>query len=634
VSAERLDAGLLRRLVGYLRPHGGKALVALAMILGAALLETAVPIVVQRAIDVDIAAGDRAGLARGVALFFSLALGAFLLRYGQQVLTGLIGQEIVVELRATLLRRVMRLHLGWFDRHPVGQTMARVTNDVENLNELFTGGLILIFQDLLLLAFITGALVWLDWRLALTLLAVIPLIFLASFQFKRLTRAAFRRVRALVGEASVFLQENITGMAVVQLFRREAENRRRFREINDRLMREHLRTILYFSVFFPLMELIGSLATAAILWAGAGRLHHAAGLDVPAGALTFGTLVAFLQYAERFFRPIRDLAERWNILQSSMAASERVFELLDERPAFEGGPVGAPGGPPAPEPRGEIVFEDVWFAYEGQRWVLQDLSFRLPAGSSAGLVGYTGAGKSSVAGLLLRFYDRQRGRILVDGVDVRDWDLAALRSRMAFVLQDGFLFSGSVRGNVELGRPLDAAALDAAAARTGLDAFLRGRPGGWDEPVGERGQLLSAGQRQLVSFARALAADPSILILDEATSSVDSRSEEAIQRAVGELLKGRSSLVIAHRLSTVQAADQLLVLHRGRLVERGRHAVTIVRMNDFLPCFDCPGEFAWCIAEQRVNCAKPLQCTVGNIPLPDQIAGILRGEAEALFQCE
>lgn len=566
-----LDVGLLRRLTAYLRPHLGKALVALATILGAAALETAVPLVTQRAIDVDIASGDSAGLLRSVGLFFALALGAFLLRYVQQVLMGWIGQEIVVEIRARLFRRVCGLHLGWFDRHSVGQTMARITNDVENLNELFTGGLILIFQDVLLLLFIAGALLWLDPFLAFTLFAVLPLIFLATFQFKRLTRAAFRRVRALVGEASTFLQENITGMAVVQLFRREAENRRRFREINDRLMGQHLRTILYFAVFFPLMELLGSLATAAILWAGASRLAEATGAAAPHGALTFGTLVAFLQYSERFFRPIRDLAERYNILQSAMAASERVFELLDEKPAIVGGAVGAPGGPPAPAPEGEIVFEDVWFAYEGEKWVLQDLSFRVPAGSSCGLVGYTGAGKSSIASLLLRFYDVQRGRVTVDGVDVRDWDLAALRGRMAFVLQDVFLFSGTVRENVELGRSLNADALETAARRTGLDEVLKSRPLGWEEPVGERGQLLSAGQRQLVSFSRALAADPAILVLDEATSSVDSRSEELIQRATGELLRDRTSLVIAHRLSTVQRAAQILVMHHGRLVERGRH---------------------------------------------------------------
>jgi ATP-binding cassette, subfamily B, multidrug efflux pump len=571
MSRESMDIGLLRRLSSWLLPHWGKALAALIMILGAAALETAVPLVTQRAIDLDIASGDRTGLLRSVLLFFGLALGAFVLRYGQQVLTGWIGQEIVVELRATLFRRVLGLNLGWFDRHPVGQTMARVTNDVENLNELFTGGLILIFQDILLLLFIAGALLWLDWRLALVLFAVLPLIFVATFQFKRLTRAAFRRVRALVGEASVFLQENITGMAVVQLFRREVENLRRFRAINNRLLGEHLRTILYFAVFFPLMELLGSLATAAILWAGAGRLAAATGLEAPAGALTFGTLVAFLQYSERFFRPIRDLAERWNILQSAMAASERVFELLDERPAFLGGRVGAPGGAPAPPARGEIVFEGVWFAYEGEQWVLEDLSFRLPAGRSAGLVGTTGAGKSSIASLLLRFYEYQRGRILVDGVDLRDWDLQALRERMALVLQDVFLFSGSIRDNIELGRPLSPDRLEDAARRTGLDEIIRERAAGFDEAVGERGQLLSAGQRQLVSFSRALAADPAILILDEATSSVDSRSEELIQRALGELLKDRSSLVIAHRLSTVQRADQLLVLHRGRLVEQGRH---------------------------------------------------------------
>jgi len=558
-----LDMRLLKRLTGYLRPHARGAVFALVMILGAAGLETAVPLVTRHAIDVNVAQGDLKGLLHSLLLFLGLSLGAFLLRWAQQLLTGWIGQSIVLELRGRLFERVLRLHVGWFDRHPVGQVMSRVTNDVESLNELFTGGLILIFQDILLLAAIAGVLLWMDWRLALVLFAVVPLIFLATFQFKRLTRAAFRRVRSLVGEVTGFLQETITGMQVVQLFRREAATRLRFARMNDELMRENVRTIFYFAVFFPLMELLGSVATAAILWAAAGRLLE--------GSLTFGALVAFLAYADRFFRPIRDLAEKYNILQSAMAASERVFELLDEAPALVSGPVGASGGPAEPPRRGEVVFEEVCFAYEGENWVLQDLSFRLEAGTSTALVGWTGAGKSSVAALLLRQYEFQRGRITVDGVDIRQWDLNALRARMAIVLQEVFLFSGSMAENIHLERDLPPGAVEAAAARTGLNRLALQREGGLDEAVGERGQLLSGGQRQLVSFSRALAGDPSLLILDEATSSVDSLSEEVIQQAIEELMRGRSSLVIAHRLSTIRKADQILVLHQGRLVERGRH---------------------------------------------------------------
>jgi ATP-binding cassette subfamily B multidrug efflux pump len=559
----RLDGRLLRRLVTYLRPHWKGALWALLMIVGAAALETAVPLVTRHAIDTHLPNKDLDGLLGSLFAFLGLSLGAFLLRYGQQLVTGWIGQSIVLRLRQRLFRRVLRLHAGWFDRNPVGQVMSRLSNDVESLNELFTGGLILIFQDILLLVAIAAALLWMDWRLALVLFTVVPLIFLASFQFKRLTRAAFRRVRVLVGEVTGFLQETLTGMAVVQLFRREAATRAEFARMNDALMRENVRTIHYFAVFFPLMELLGSIATAAILWAAAGRLLE--------GTLSFGALVAFLAYADRFFRPIRDLAEKYNILQSAMAAAERVFELLDEEPALASGPVGAPGGPPAPPARGEVALEGVWFAYEGANWVLRDLSLRIPAGSSAALVGYTGAGKSSVAALLMRHYEFQRGRITVDGVDIREWDLAALRSRMAIVLQDVFLFSGSVADNILLGRDLPDGALGAAAARTGLDSLLAGRGEGFEVPVGERGQLLSGGQRQLVSFSRALAGEPALLILDEATSSVDSVSEEAIQRAIAELMKGRSSLVIAHRLSTIREAQQIFVLHHGRLVEAGTH---------------------------------------------------------------
>ncbi len=558
-----LDARLLMRLSRFLIPHKGMALLALLLILAASALDTAIPLVTRHAIDVDMANGDLDGLLQTVLLFLGLAIGAFVLRYLQQIVTGWIGQTIVLEIRSRLFRRVQELHLAWYDRNPVGQVMSRLTNDVETLNEVFTGGLILIFQDLLLLVMIAAALLWMDWRLALVLFCVIPLIFVATFTFKRLTRAAFRRVRALVGEVNTFLQETITGISVIQLFRQEARLKTRFDGINDRLLGENIRTIFYFAVFFPLMELLGSLATAAILWAGAER--------VLTGILSFGALVAFLQYAEKFFRPIRDLAEKYNILQSAMAAAERVFELLDQKPAITGGMVGAVGGKPAPVATGEIVFDGVWFAYNDENWVLRDLSFTVKPGSSTALVGYTGAGKTSITGLLQRFYEFQKGRITVDGVDIREWDLKALRERMAIVLQDVFLFSGSVADNIRMGRELTDEELSSAVSQTGLDRVLEGRSDGLDSAVGERGQLLSGGQRQLVSFSRALASKPSILILDEATSSVDSISEELIQQAIATLLEGRSSLVIAHRLSTIIRADQILVLHRGQVVERGRH---------------------------------------------------------------
>lgn len=558
-----LDARLLMRLSRFLIPHKGMALLALLLILAASALDTAIPLVTRHAIDVDMANGDLNGLLQTVLLFLGLAIGAFVLRYLQQIVTGWIGQTIVLEIRSRLFRRVQELHLAWYDRNPVGQVMSRLTNDVETLNEVFTGGLILIFQDLLLLVMIAAALLWMDWRLALVLFCVIPLIFVATFSFKRLTRAAFRRVRALVGEVNTFLQETITGISVIQLFRQEARLKTRFDDINDRLLGENIRTIFYFAVFFPLMELLGSLATAAILWAGAER--------VLTGILSFGALVAFLQYAEKFFRPIRDLAEKYNILQSAMAAAERVFELLDQKPAIKGGPVGADGGKPAPDATGEIVFDGVWFAYNDENWVLRNLSFTVKPGSSTALVGYTGAGKTSITGLLQRFYEFQKGRITVDGVDIREWDLKALRERMAIVLQDVFLFSGSVADNIRMGRELTDEELSSAVSQTGLDRVLEGRSDGLDSAVGERGQLLSGGQRQLVSFSRALASKPSILILDEATSSVDSISEELIQQAIATLLEGRSSLVIAHRLSTIMRADQILVLHRGQVVERGKH---------------------------------------------------------------
>lgn len=554
---EKLDPRILARLVRMLVPYRGMAALALLMILGASLLETAVPLVTRHAIDVDIHAGDMQALRRTIAVYLLVVAGAFVLRFLQQVVTGWIGQAIVVDMRRALFERVTRMQMGWFDRNPVGQIMTRLTNDVENLNQLFTGGLILIFQDILSLLLIVAALFMLDWKLALVLLAVLPLIMVATFQFKKLVREAFRRVRSLVGEVNTFLQENITGMAVVRLFRREQRNRELFAGINDRLMHENIRTIFYFSVFFPLMEVLGSVAIAAVLWVG--------GHEVLTGVLTFGTLVAFLNYAERFFRPIRDLAEKYNILQSAMAAAERVFEIMDQQPAIVGGPV------VAGRLRGEIVFEHVDFAYEPGVPVIRDLSFRIPAGSSAALVGYTGSGKSTVAGLLLRFYDPQGGRILIDGVDLREYDLDSLRRQMAIVLQDVFLFSGSVRDNIDLGSGYEESRLREAARRVGLLDWIERQPAGLDHEVSERGQSLSGGQRQLVSFARALAHDPAVLLLDEATSSVDTVSEGLIQQAIGELLRNRTSLVIAHRLSTIQAADTILVLHLGRLVEAGTH---------------------------------------------------------------
>ena len=561
MSAKMLDQTLLRRLLRQLKPWTGACITALLVIMAGAALDTAIPLITRHAIDVDITNHDPAGLKRTVLLFFGVALASFVLRFIQQVLTGWIGQNIVLDLRARLYRHVTRLHSAWFDKHPVGQVMTRLTNDVENLNELFTDGLILIFQDLLVLLFIMGALLYMNWKLALVLFAIMPLIFLATFQFKRLVRAAFRRVRALVAELNTFLQENITGMAVVQLYLRQDRNRSRFREINDRLMREHVRTIFYFAVFFPLMEILGSLATALVLWAGAGSVLQ--------GELSFGALVAFVHYAERFFRPIRDLSERYNILQGAMASAERVFETLDEEAAIVSADKAQP--PVIHGRPGSIEFRGVWFAYEAENWVLRDLSFQVPAGNSAALVGYTGAGKSSIASLLLRFYEFQRGEILVDGLDIRQWPLQDLRKRIAIVLQDVFLFSGSIADNIRLGSSLEEQELEDAARRTGLYDHVRARPEGFDEQVGERGQNLSVGQRQLISFSRALAEDPAILILDEATSSVDTLSEQRIQRATAELMEGRTALVIAHRLSTIQRADQILVMHHGKLVEHGRH---------------------------------------------------------------
>jgi ATP-binding cassette, subfamily B, multidrug efflux pump len=580
-----LDRSLLSRLFVRMLPHWKLALLALFIILIAALAETALPLVTRHAIDVDLSHGDMQGLAHTVAFYFSLALLAFVARFFQQLITGWIGQSIVLKIKDDLYKRVLSMHMSWFDKNPAGQTLSRLTNDTETLNELFTGGLILIFQDILLLILISAALLYMDWRLALVLYCVLPPIIFITFQFKRLVRVAFRKIRALVGDVSTFLQENITGMSVVQLFQREKENRRRFKKINDALMDQHIKTIFYFAVFFPLMEVMGSVATASILWAGAGRLlEH---------SLTFGALVAFLHYAERFFRPIRDLAEKYNILQSAMAAAERVFELLDSEPEIRSslgaksmanaqlstsdkGRVTAAHKQTAPYgsrvPVGlRIEFDHVWFAYNDDNWVLRDLSFTTSVGESLAIVGATGAGKSSIFALILRQYEFQRGQILVNGRDIREWPLDELRSQMAIVLQDVHLFSSSLRDNILMGRTHCESSLDDALRRTGLLAHLDRLPNGIDSKAGERGVRLSMGQRQLVSFARALVGNPAMLLLDEATSSVDSLAEDMIQKATREVLAARSSVVIAHRLSTIQQAHRILVLHKGELCESGKH---------------------------------------------------------------
>ncbi|MDO8836967.1 MAG: ABC transporter ATP-binding protein, partial [Vicinamibacterales bacterium] len=517
------------------------------------------PYLVKVAIDRHIAVGDLSGLDAVVGLFLTVLLGSFLAEYAETYLLQWTGQRIMFDLRSQIYGHLQRLDIAFYDRTPVGRLMTRVTSDVDALNDLFTSGVVSVFGDVFTLLGIMTVLLTMDWRLALVTFSVLPLIVVVTQWFRRNVRESYRTVRALVARINAFLQENITGMATVQLFRREARNLRRFDDLNVEHRNVNIASIFYYAVFYPSVEIIGVLATALIIWWG--------GVWVLAGTLTLGSLVAFTQYGQRFFRPISDLSEKFNLLQSAMASSERIFTLLDTPVAVQ-----PPAAPKRAQGAGHLVFDHVWFAYTGDDWVLRDVSFEVRPGERVAIVGATGAGKSTIINLLMRFYDVRQGRILVDGVDVRDLELADLRRRFGLVLQDVHLFSGTVAGNIRLGETsIDDNAVIRAAQAVHADQFVSRLPQGFQTPVAERGATLSTGQKQLLSFARALAFDPAVLVLDEATSSVDTETELLIRDALRVLMAGRTTVAIAHRLSTIQDVDTILVLHKGRVRESGRH---------------------------------------------------------------
>jgi ATP-binding cassette subfamily B protein len=565
VSPTTYDWRLFLRLLGYLRPYAAVVVLAFLLILVMAGLDLVGPYLTKVAIDRHIARGDAAGLA-GVAALYLAALGAaFAVRYAQTVLMQMTGQRIMRDMRRQIFAHLQRLHVGYFDRHPVGRLMTRVTTDVDAVNDLFTAGVVTVFGDLFTLFGIMGVMLALDARLALVTFAVLPPFFAVTNWFRKGARASFRETRKWVARINAYLQENLSGMPVVQLFRREERNLADFAAINRKHADANMAALFYYAVFYPAIELLAAIATALILLYGGGQ--------VLAGTVTLGVLVAFIQYSERFWRPISDLSEKFNILQAAMASSERIFLLLDTPPA-----VVSPVSPRPPRGEGRVAFEEVWFAYgaggsgDGTHpWVLREIDFAVPAGRSVALVGATGAGKTSIISLLARFYDVQKGRVTLDGVDVREMDLADLRSRLALVLQDVYLFSGTIASNIRLGSSISDERVRAAARAVHAHRFIEALPRGYDTEVTERGSTLSVGQKQLLSFARALAHDPRILILDEATSSVDTETEQLIQDALKVLLRGRTAIVIAHRLSTIQNVDEILVLHKGRIRERGRH---------------------------------------------------------------
>jgi ATP-binding cassette subfamily B multidrug efflux pump len=579
------DARLMRRLLAYLRPYRKQVAGAVLMLIAASGLELVGPGLTKFAIDRAFPRHDAELLALLAGAYaLSLVLSAAL-EYARTILTTWIGQEVMKDLREEIFSHLQVLDTVYFDRNPVGRLMTRVTSDVEVLNEMFTSGVVTIFGDVFTVLFIMAAMLVMDWRLALVTFTVLPLVAGVAWLFRVKVRQAYRDIRVRLARINAFLQERISGMSVVQLFRQERPTHERFREINDDYLEAHLRSITYYALFFPVVAFLSSLALALIIWYGGGAALR--------GAVTLGTIAAFLQYAQRFFRPIQDLSEKYNILQGAMASSERIFRLLDEEPRIRDPEVAASLPTPV---RGRIRFEDVWFRYlepseaapptpaalegEGPRreWVLEGVDFTVEPGQRVAIVGPTGEGKTTIISLLMRFYEPQKGRITLDGVDIRDIPLATLRSQMGLVLQDIYLFSGSAGRNVRLDRPqVTEEKMLEAAERVGVDSHVRRLAGGWERPLGERGSRLSVGERQLLSFARALAGDPPILLLDEATSSVDSEIEAQIEAALEELMADRTSLVVAHRLSTIRNADDILVLHHGKIRESGTHEELLER---------------------------------------------------------
>ena len=574
VLGKAYDSRLMARLLRYLRPYKLHVAGAIVLLMLASLLGVVSPYLTKIALDEAIPRGDGGQLAFLAIIFLVATVLIFVFQYAQALVTTWLGQRVMYDLRTQVFRKLQQLDLAFYDRNPVGRLMTRITSDVETLNELFSSGVVTVFGDLFILFFIVAAMLQMDVELALVTFSVLPLVAYAAFLFRSRIRGAYRDIRVRLARLNAFLQESFTGIRILQLFNRESTALQRFKVLDDDYLGAHLRSITYYALFFPVIQLFTAVALALIIWYGGGAMIQ--------GAVTVGVLAAFLDYARRFFRPIQDLSEKYNLLQGAMASSERIFRLLDREPAIQDPPLTAATRAPTP---GEIRFENVWFAYGGgtdgdasgtgsePNWVIRDVSFTVAPGEKLAIVGHTGAGKTTVINLLMRFYEPQRGRILVDGIPITDLPMEQLRERIGLVLQDIFLFSQSVEYNVRLGSgEIDSGAVNSALEAVGATPFVERLPEQAAQPLGERGASLSVGERQLLSFARALAFDPAILVLDEATSSVDSEIEARIEAATDRLMEGRTSLVIAHRLSTVQGADRILVMHHGQLVEEGSHS--------------------------------------------------------------
>jgi ATP-binding cassette subfamily B protein len=560
------DWSITRRLLRYVKPYWRIAAAALTLTIVVNILGSLQPRFTQYAVDGFITPKQIEGIWLFAFAFFCLFLFRFLFSYLQEILVNIIGQKVMFDLRTQIFTKLQQQEVAYYDKNPVGRIITRLTGDVDALNELFTSGVIDVLGDLVIIFAIVGMMFWMDWRLALVSLVSVPLLFAATNWFRKHARNGFDKVRTRNAKLNAFLQEYISGAQTVQLFNAEKKAQKRFEEINDDYRNANIETIYYYAIFYPMVDFIGTIGIAVVLWFSG--YEFLSGISAAQAGLTIGTVIAFVQYSGMLFQPIRDLSDKFNILQAAIVASHRVFILLDLPVQIE--------TPETPKKTGRVVgkieFQNVWFAYKGEDWVLKDVSFTVNAGESIALVGHTGSGKTTVTNLLMRFYDVQKGKILLDGVDVRDWDLQDLRENFAVVLQDVFLFSGSIANNIRLGnKEISDEKLVWAAKEVHADEFVQKIPEAYESLVRERGSGLSVGQKQLISFARALAFEPSILVLDEATSSIDTETEQLIQQAVNRVMEERTSLIVAHRLSTIQRCDRILVFHHGELRESGSH---------------------------------------------------------------
>ncbi len=567
ILGKAYDSRLMKRLLKYVKPYWKQVLISILLVLILAVLNPLRPYITKFAIDDYILKSDYSGLTKLTLLLLGILFLQGGLQYLLSYITEWIGQKTIFDLRMEIFNHLQRLALRFFDKNPTGRLVTRVTNDVESLNEMYSSGIVLVFGDIFTILGILYFMFKLSFELSLVTLSVLPLLFYATFLFRKKAREAYREVRTLIARINAFLQERFSGISVVQVFHREEKEFEKFDRINAKYRDANIKSIFYYAVFYPAVELISALGIGLIIWYGGG--------EVIKGTVTIGVLISFLQYTEMFFRPVRDLSEKYNIFQTAMASAERIFKLLDTKIFIK-----QPENPVKLEKLcGEIEFENVWFAYkhDGEMisdddWILKNVSFKINAGEKVAIVGATGSGKSTIINLICKFYTVQKGRILIDGIDIKNIDEKELRKHIAVVLQDVLLFSGDIFTNITLGNEnIKMEKVIESARLIGADQFIERLPNGYFEVVQERGANLSVGEKQLISFVRALVYDPKILVLDEATSSVDVETERVIQNAIGKLLENRTAIVIAHRLSTIQNVDKIIVLHKGEVREIGTH---------------------------------------------------------------